>query len=278
MIHIGKINQLTVSKQLGAEVYLSDGLSGKVLLVDKHLPAHYREGDVLDVFVYVDDEGHLAATCKTPLAQLDEIAWLKVVSINYTGAFLDWGLAKDLLLPFGEQHYELTVGDYCMVKLFMDERGRILATTKINRFIEETSVYFKEGQQVSLMIADTTDLGIKAIINHSHWGMLYQNELFQTVQTGQTLTGYIKHIRDDFKIDLCLHEPGYGKVESLTEQIMAKLQVNGGVLLLGDKTPPAEIYAAFGVSKKVFKQAIGALYKDHKISLDKTSISLVSKP
>lgn len=278
MIHIGKINQLTISKQLGAEVYLSDGLSGKVLLVDKHLPPHCGVGDQLDVFIYVDVEGHLAATCKRPLAQLDDIAWLKVVSINYTGAFLDWGLAKDLLLPFGEQHYELTVGDYCMVKLFMDERGRILATTKINRFLEETSIYFKAGQKVSLMIADSTDLGIKAIINHSHWGMLYPNELFQTVQKGQTVTGYIKQVRDDFKIDLCLHEPGYGKVESLTEQIMAKLQANGGVLLLGDKTPPEQIYATFGVSKKVFKQAIGALYKDHKISLDKTTISLVAKP
>lgn len=275
MINIGKINKLNVVKQQGADVYLDDGTSGKVLLADKRLPANCGIGDTLDVFVYADADGHLAATAKMPLAQVDEIAWLKVVSVNYTGAFLDWGLPKDLLVPFGEQHHEMVVGEYYLVKLFLDEQNRIAATTKINRFIEDTSVYFKPGQKVSLLIADTTDLGIKAIINHTHWGILYQNELFQPIRKGQKLDGYIKQVREDYKIDLTLHEPGYAKVESLTEKILAQLEANNGVLLLSDKSPPDAIYAAFGVSKKVFKQAIGALYKDHKITLDKTGIRLV---
>ncbi|MGZ8190256.1 MAG: CvfB family protein [Methylococcaceae bacterium] len=275
MIHIGKINKLNIVKQQGANVYLDSGTSGKVLLADKKPPANCQIGDTLEVFVYVDSESHLAATAKIPLAQVDDIAWLKVVSINYVGAFLDWGLPKDLLVPFSEQHHEMEVGKSYLVKVFLDDKGRIAATTKIDRFIADESVDFKAGQKVSLIIADKTVLGIKAIINNSFWGMLYQNELFQTVKKGQKLDGYIKQIRDDLKIDLTLHQPGYGKVESLTDKILAKLKENNGELMLSDKSSPEAIYALFGVSKKVFKQAIGALYKDRLISLDKNGIKLV---
>ncbi|MDD2725642.1 MAG: S1-like domain-containing RNA-binding protein [Methylovulum sp.] len=274
MIHIGKTNTLKIVKQQGADVYLGDGISNKVLLANK-IPPHYQMDDSLEAFVYVDMDGHLAATTRMPLAQADEIAWLPVVSVNYTGAFLDWGLPKDLLVPFSEQHLEMEVGRSYLVRLFLDDKSRILATTKINRFLEETSEDFQVGEKVSLIIADKTDLGVKAIINHSCWGMLYQNELFQPVHQGQKLDGYIKQIREDNKIDLSLHQPGYGKVESITDTILAKLRANNGVLMLSDKSPPEEIYATFGVSKKVFKQAIGALYKDHKITLDKTAIRLV---
>lgn len=293
MINIGKINKLTVVKQQGFDVYLDNGKSGKVLLADKKLPENCQLGDTLDVFVYVDygippcippfgsadgcsnslpanlSEGHLAATAKMPLAQVGDIAWLKVVSLNYVGAFLDWGLPKDLLVPFSEQHHELEVGKSYLVKVFLDEKNRIAATTKIDKFITDESVDFEVGQKVSLIIADKSDLGVKAIINNTHWGMLYQNELFQPVRKGQKLDGYIKQIREDRKIDLSLHQPGYGKVESLTDKILAKLKASGGALMLSDKSPPEDIYAAFGVSKKVFKQAIGALYKDKLISLDK---------
>jgi len=269
MIAIGKINTLTVVKQQGADFYLDDGTSGKILLADKKLPAGCQLGDTLDVFVYVDGDGHLAATTQAAKAQVDEIAWLKVVSLNYVGAFLDWGLPKDLLLPFSEQHHEMEVGRYYLVKLFLDEQGRIAATTKIDKHLLDEAVYFKEGQKVSLIIADKTDLGVKAIVNHTHWGMLFQNELFQPVRKGQKLDGYIKHIREDLKIDLSLYEPGYGKVEALTDIILARLQAKGGALPLSDKSPAEAIYAEFGVSKKVFKQAIGALYKQQLISLDK---------
>jgi predicted RNA-binding protein (virulence factor B family) len=275
MINIGKINKLNVVKQQGADVYLGNGRSGKVLLVDKKLPENCQVGDSLDVFVYVDSDGHLAATTKTPLAQVGDIAWLKVVSLNYVGAFLDWGLPKDLLVPFSEQHHEMEVGRSYLVKVFLDDKNRIAATTKIDKLISDESVDFEVGQKVSLIIADKSDLGVKAIINSTHWGMLYQNELFQPVRKGQKLDGYIKQIREDHKIDLSLHQPGYGKVESLTDKILTKLKANNGVLMLSDKSPPEAIYATFGVSKKVFKQAIGALYKDKLISIDKSGIRLV---
>lgn len=269
MINIGKINTLNVVKQHGADFYLDSGTSVKILLADKKLPANCQIGSTLDVFVYVDSEGHLAATTQTPLAQVGDIAWLKVVSLNYIGVFLDWGLPKDLLVPFSEQHHEMQVGQYYLVKVFLDDKDRIAATTKIDKFIADESVYFTVGQKVSLIIADKTDLGVKAIVNNTHWGMLYQNELFQPVTKGQKFEGYIKQIRDDFKIDLSLHQPGYAKVESLTDKILTRLKENNGALTLSDKSPAEDIYAAFGVSKKVFKQAIGALYKQKLISLDK---------
>ena len=274
MIEIGKTNSLKIVKQQGADTYLGDGISNKVLLVDR-LPVSHQADESLDVFVYVDTEGHLAATTRIPAAQVDEIAWLPVVSVNYVGAFLDWGLPKDLLVPFGEQHLEMAVGQSYLVRLFLDDKSRVLATTKINRYLSETSADFKEGEKVSLIIADQTNLGVKAIINHTHWGMLYHNELFQAVHTGQQLDGYIKQIRDDLKIDLTLYQEAYKQVSPLTDIILAAMAENGGELMLSDKSPPEAIYAAFGVSKKVFKQAIGALYKDQKIILDKTAIKLV---
>jgi uncharacterized protein len=275
MLNIGKINKLNVVKQQGANIYLDSGTSGKVLLADKKLPENCQIGDSLEVFVYVDSEGYLAATTKKPLAQVDEIAWLKVVSLNYVGAFLDWGLPKDLLVPFSEQHHEMEVGKSYLVKAFLDDKNRIAATTKIDRFISDESVDFEIGQKVSLIIADKTELGVKAIVNNTHWGMLYQNELFQPVKKGQKLDGYIKQIRDDHKIDLSLHQPGYGKVVSLTDNILTKLNASNGVLMLSDKSPPEAIYAAFGVSKKVFKQAIGALYKKKLITINKSGIRRV---
>ena len=275
MLNIGKINKLNVVKKQGTDVYLDNGTSGKVLLADKKMSANCQVGDTLEVFVYVDSEGHLAATTKIPLAQVDDIAWLKVVSLNYVGAFLDWGLPKDLLVPFSEQHHEMEVGRSYLVKVFLDNKNRIAATTKIDRIIADESVDFEVGQKVSLIIAEKTELGFKAIVNNTHWGLLYQNELFQPVRKGQKLDGYIKKIRDDQKIDLSLHHPGYGKVLSLTDNILIKLKENDGVLMLSDKSPPEAIYAAFGVSKKVFKQAIGALYKKKLITIDKNGIKLV---
>ncbi len=275
MLNIGKINKLNVVKKQGADVYLDNGTSGKVLLADKKLSATCQVGDTLEVFVYVDSEGHLAATTKIPFAQVDDIAWLKVVSLNYVGAFLDWGLPKDLLVPFSEQHHEMEVGRSYLVKVFLDDKNRIAATTKIDRFINDESVDFEVGQKVSLIIAEKTELGFKAIVNNTHWGLLYQNELFQALRKGQKLDGYIKKIRDDQKIDLSLHHPGYGKVVSLTDNILIKLKENDGVLMLSDKSPPEAIYATFGVSKKVFKQAIGALYKKKLITLDKNGIRLI---
>ena len=276
MINIGKINTLTISKQNSSGIYLSDEASGKqVLLIDEKLKKYELEESVR-VFVFVDSDGHLAATTHIPWAQVGDIAYLKVVSVNYYGAFLDLGLKKNLLLPFSEQHHELEVGDSYFVKIRLDDKDRLVATTKLSQHVsdEMENNEFTIGQKVELLITDQTDLGIKAIVNNTHWGLLYENEIFQTLQRGQRMDGYIKTIRDDLRLDLSLHETGYGKVTSLTDRILQMLHDNGGELAVGDKSEPETIYALFGVSKKVFKQAIGALYKQKQIIIEKTTIRL----
>lgn len=276
MIQIGKVNQLKVLKQQGNQTYLGSGASNKILLADKK-PAHYAVGDKLSVFVYVDTEGHLAATTTIPLIQVDEVAFLKVVSINYYGAFFDWGLPKNLLVPFSEQHHDLDVGHSYLIKAFLDTNQRLVATTKLNKFIKDTDDenIFTQGQSVNLMITDNTELGVKALINNSHWGVLYNNEIFQSLKKGQKLTGYIKQIRQDLRIDLSLQQQGYTTISPLSDSILAKLKTNNGHLPLGDKTPADTIYATFGVSKKQFKQAIGALYKQRLILIEDYAIKLI---
>ena len=276
MINIGKINTLTISKQNSSGIYLSDEASGKQVLLIDEKPKKYELEESVRVFVFVDSEGYLAATTHIPWAQVDDIAYLKVVSVNYYGAFLDLGLKKNLLLPFSEQHHEVEVGDSYFVKIRLDDKDRLVATTKLSQYVsdEMENNEFTVGQKVDLLITDQTDLGIKAIVNNTHWGLLYENEIFQTLQRGQRIDGYIKTIRDDLRLDLSLHETGYGKVTSLTDRILQMLNDNGGELAVGDKSEPETIYALFGVSKKVFKQAIGALYKQKHIIIDKTTIRL----
>ena len=276
MINIGKINTLTISKQNSSGIYLSDEASGKQVLLIDEKPNKYELEESVRVFVFVDSDEHLAATTHIPWAQVDDIAYLKVVSVNYYGAFLDLGLKKNLLLPFSEQHHEVEVDESYFVKIRLDDKDRLVATTKLSQYVsdEMENNEFTVGQKVELLITDQTDLGIKAIVNNTHWGLLYENEIFQTLQRGQRIDGYIKTIRDDLRLDLSLHETGYGKVTSLTDRILQMLNDNGGELAVGDKSEPETIYALFGVSKKVFKQAIGALYKQKHIIIDKTTIRL----
>lgn len=275
MLEIGKINRLKIVSRVGSEIYLTGPGATNVLLTDKKPPTGCQTGDSLDVFVYVERDGHLAATTTMPKAVADEIAWLDVVSVNRTGAFLDWGLPKDLLVPRNEQHQELEVGKFYLVKLYLDSQNRILGTTKIDRYLAEEGYYFTPGQKVSLLIADRTDLGIKAIVNHSHWGMLYENEIFQPLKQGQKIDGFIKQIRPDYRIDLSLYQPGYSKVATIEAKILEQLRVNNGFLPLHDKSPPETIYAALGVSKKVYKQAIGALYKKKQVLIQADGIRLI---
>jgi predicted RNA-binding protein (virulence factor B family) len=276
MINIGKINTLTISKQNSSGIYLSDEASGKQVLLIDEKPKKYELEESVRVFVFVDSDEHLAATTHIPWAQVGDIAYLKVVSVNYYGAFLDLGLKKNLLLPFSEQHHEVEVDESYFVKIRLDDKDRLVATTKLSQHVsdEMENNEFTIGQKVELLITDQTDLGIKAIVNNTHWGLLYENEIFQTLQRGQRIDGYIKTIRDDLRLDLSLHETGYGKVTSLTDRILQMLHDNGGELAVGDKSEPETIYALFGVSKKVFKQAIGALYKQKHIIIDKTTIRL----
>ncbi len=275
MIEIGKINTLKVTKQNASGIYLSDESSKNVLLSDK-TPKNYPLGEMLTVFVFVDSQGHLAATTQLPKAEIGQFVYLKVKSLNYYGAFLEWHFQKDLLLPFSEQHYELQVGKFCLVKLFLDDKQRVTATANIDKFL--TDYAEKElvaGQEVDLLITESTELGVKAIVNNRYWGLLYHNELYQKTFRGNRIKGYIKNIRSDLRIDLSLQPLGYQKILPLTETILFRLKSDNGFLSLSDKSSPEEIYAAFSVSKKAFKQAIGALYKQNKIVIHEKSISLV---
>jgi uncharacterized protein len=278
MIEIGKFNILTITRKRDNEIYLDGGESGEIALADKEAPSDGKVGDTLNVFVYIDGKNQLTATTLTPKAQADEVAWLKVVSLSHAGAFMDWGLPKDLLVPFSEQKGRMVEGHYYLVRLFLDEDNRIAASMLLDEFLQDQAFYFKEGQTVDLIIADETELGVKAVINHQFWGVVYKNEIFQPLQKGQKLKGYIKKIRPDNKIDLALNQDKYGrKVDDTSAKVLAILEQHGGYIALTDKSPPEMIYDTFGVSKKVYKQAIGGLYRQRKILIEDDGIRLVGK-
>ncbi len=277
MINIGQFNTLSIKKDTGMQLYLDGNSHGEILLTDKQVPKQAKVGESLDVFIYTGSDGELLATQKKPYVKMEGVAWLKVISIGAAGAFLDWGIAKDLLVPYSEQDYELEENHYCLVKVYLDQQNRIAASTYLNHYISDEAHYLHEGDEVSLIIAGKTGLGFKAVVNDNFWGVLYHNEVFQPLREGQKLKGYIKKIREDNKIDLSLNKTGHTHVLSVSEQIIQRLKDNNGFLELSDKSSPEAINAAFGVSKKVFKHAIGTLYKERKITLTKTSISLIKQ-
>jgi len=275
MAEPGKINQLRVVKQAAAGMYLDGGESGEILLPNRYVPENCRINDNLDVFIYFDSEDRIIATTETPKAQVGETAWLKVVDVGDAGAFLDWGLPKDLLVPFSEQARPMKKGKSYMVYLYLDvQTGRIAASSKLEKFISSKSNELKDGQEVDLVIADQTDLGYKAVINHRVFGVLYQSEIFQELTTGQKIAGWVKKVRADGKIDLCLQKPGYEQVPDLAEQIIRTIAARGGFIPVTDKSSAEEIKELFGVSKKTFKKAIGALYKSRRITLEADGIGL----
>lgn len=276
MANIGRINDLPIVRESDLGLFLDGGQLGQILLPRSVAPDSWQPGGSVKVFVYVDSEERLVATTAAPLAVVGEFSWLQVVSVTDVGAFLDWGMPKDLLLPYSEQKFEPEVGRRVMVGVFLDEKTqRPVASTRIDDFLEDEAEGFVTGQEVELLIADSTELGYKAIVNHTHWGVLYSNELFQSLEKGQRITGYIKKVRDDKKIDLTLSQPGYKKISSISEQIMSTLKQNDGYVMITDKSPPEAIYAVFKVSKKVYKKAVGSLYKQRRIIIEKHGIRLV---
>lgn len=277
MLDIGQFNQLKVLEIGTHGAILDGGDSGRLLLTLKQCPEALAPGDDLDVFIYLDAEGDPVPTTQRPAALLGQVAWLEVVDANSLGAFVDWGLPKDLFIPFAEQQHTLCKGSHTMVWVYQDNQGRPAGSTRIDHWIKDDSRGLKEGEKVSLVIADKTELGFKAVINHTCWGLLYENEVYRSIRKGLVVDGYIKRIREDGKIDLSLDQPGFSKdkVEIVTHAILASLRENDGFLAFTDKSPPQEIYAAFGVSKKAFKQAIGALYKQRRITLESTGIRLI---
>lgn len=276
MIQIGKINKLKVLKHVDFGVYLDGGDDGEILLPLRYMPDPCEVGDEVEVFICYDSDDRLVATTETPKAMVNDFALLKVVATSSVGAFLDWGLPKDLFLPFAEQTRALRVGQEVLVYVYVDKSDRLAASMRLERNVEKTAAEYTDGQKVNLIIAGRTDLGFKAIIENRHWGILYGNEVFQPLRQGQKIEGYIKKMRPDGKIDLSLQRSGHKATrEDVGPKILESLKEKNGFLPINDKTPPEEIYRLFGVSKKQFKVALGGLYKKRLITVHEDGIRLV---
>lgn len=276
MLEIGKINELKVIKEVDFGVYLDGGEHGEILMPKRYVPVNCKVDDVISAFIYRDSEDRLIATTETPKAMVGDFALLKVKSVTTVGAFLDWGLPKDLLVPYREQRNKMEANRSYVVYICLDnETQRIVASSKIDRFLDNLPSGFVENQEVNLFIVGKTEIGFRAIINNTHSGMLYKNEVFQNIKQGDRLKGFIKKIREDEKIDLCLEKPGFEKQDVLSESILEYLRNTEGFLELTDKSAPEKIYAAFKTSKKNFKKAIGTLYKKRLIVLEEKGIRLL---
>lgn len=277
MAQIGKINHLEVLKELDFGIYLDGGDLGEILMPKRYVPEGTMLGDFIEAFIYLDSEDRLIATTEKPLAQVEEFALLEVVSVTPVGAFLNWGLPKDLFVPFREQRKPMEVGKKYLVYVYLDtDTKRIAASSKIENYLDNIPVDYDENEEVDLIIVNETDLGYNAIIDYSHLGVLYKNEVFQELNPGDRVQGFIKKIRTDGKIDLRLDKIGYEKITSFVDRIIVELQKNKGFLPLTDKSSPEEIYKTFKISKKNFKAAIGALYKKRFIALEEDGIRLLT--
>lgn len=277
MVKIGKNCTLEVVKFTEQGAYLDGGPYGEILMPNRYLTEDLKVEDDVEVFIYFDSEDRIVATTEKPFAMVDEFAYLKVVAVTSVGAFLDWGLQKDLLVPFREQTVKMELGKSYLVRVFVDVvTGRIAASAKYNRYISKEPFDQKVGDKVNLMIANRTDLGYNAIINGTHLGILYSNEIFKPVRTGDKVEGYVKKIREDGKIDLSLEVQGYAKVDPISAEILDKLKKNNGFIGLSDKSDPEQISKMLGISKKTFKKAIGALYKEKLISIEEGGIRIIS--
>jgi predicted RNA-binding protein (virulence factor B family) len=276
MVQIGNYNELRIVKRLDFGMYLDGAELGEILLPTSQIPPNAEIDDVIEVFIYRDSEDRLIATSKEALAVVNEFAVLKVISVDKVGAWLDWGLEKNLLAPFREQKQDMEAGKYYLVYVYLDsETQRIVASSKLAKFLDNVPPEYEEGQEVDLLISNKSDIGYVAIINNLHSGLLYANEVFQPLKRGQKIKGYIKKLREDEKIDLSLQKPGYEKIGSQAEKIMKLLKVHNGVLPYGDKSSPEAIYEFFQMSKKDFKKALGQLYKQKMVVLEPMKITLI---
>lgn len=256
---------------------LNGGEHGQILAPTKYLPEDAEPGEEFDVFVYLDSEDRLIATTENPRAQVGEFACLEVIGVNpRIGAFLDWGLAKDLLLPFAEQLGRAREGQKVVVAVVLDERSqRIIASQRTNRHLDKRAPMYDDGQAVRMLIAEQTPLGYRAIVNNAHVGLLYASDLSAPLRVGETVDGFVRFLRPDGKIDLSLDGSRQGRVPDLSDDILEALRNNGGKLDVGDKSSPDEIRRVFGCSKKAFKNALGALYKERRIVFEGNGVSLV---
>ncbi len=277
-IGLGKYNTLRVVKEVGFGIYLDGGEEGEILLPARYVPQGCKPGDELKVFVYLDNEERLVATTLEPLAQVGQFACLEVAWVNQYGAFLNWGLMKDLFVPFREQKARMEVGRSYVVYVYVDEESyRIVASAKVDRYLSKEKPSYSSGQEVDVLVWQKTDLGFKVIVDNCYSGLLYESEIFRPLHVGMKLKAYVKQVREDGKLDLMLQKPGQAKVEDFAAVLLEHIRMHGGRISLNDKSPADEIYALFGVSKKTFKKAVGDLYKRRLVVLSDDGIETVGQ-
>lgn len=272
---LGRMCELTILRIVSIGAYLEWADEDGILLPTRYLPVEARPGDVVRVFVYHDNEGRLIATTLQPSAQVGEIALLRCVSVNQVGAFLDWGIHKDLFVPFAEQQNKMLVGHSYLVYLYIDHiSGKIVGSARLSKHIGNSLPTYNPGDEVTIIIAERNDVGLRAIVDHQHWGILYFDTLTEDIKRGEQLTAYVVRTREDGRLDLSLRPIGYLRTDKDTARLIELLHKHGGVLAIGDKSPAEEIMRLTGLSKKSFKMAIGRLYKEQRITLSPYTIRL----
>lgn len=268
MAELGKYNTLVINRFVDFGAFLDDGEEGEILIPSKYLSGDEKEGDTIDVFYYLDSEERPVATTETPAAEADEIGVMTVGHVNDFGAFMEWGITKNLFVPFQEQQTKLIPGEKHLVYVYVDPLTyRLVGSTRLKNHIDTESDAYEVGQEVRLLVYRSTPIGIEAVINEKSLGMLYKNEVFTDLSVGDSIIGYIKNIREDGKIDLSLQTQGYEHVEDFSDILLRYIKDQGGKINIHDKSDPELIHNTFGVSKKVFKKAVGKLYKEKKITL-----------
>lgn len=276
-IQLGKYNQLEVVKEVDFGMYLDGDEDGEILLPKRYVPEGCKPGDVLNVFIYLDMDERLVATTLDPYVQVGEFACLEVAWVNQFGAFLDWGLMKDLFVPFREQKAKMQKGGRYIVHVHLDDESyRIVASAKVEHYLSKEKPTYKPGEEVHILVWQRTDLGYKVIVDNRFSGMLFHNEIFQPLEIGMQMKAFVKHVREDGKIDLVLQRSGARNVEDFAEVLLQFIKDNNGYTSVNDKTDAETIYQTFGVSKKTFKKAVGDLYKKRLIILEPDGIRLVS--
>ncbi|MFQ5518554.1 MAG: S1 RNA-binding domain-containing protein [Mariprofundus sp.] len=273
----GRMNRLKAVKKVDFGLYLDGGKQGEILLPSRYVPEKWAVGDEIEVFIYRDSEDRLIATTEKPYAMVGDFALLKAVSVTRMGAFLNWGLPKDLLVPFAEQKPRMQEEKSYVVRIYIDEESdRIVASARLDDFLyRESEGELEAGEAVTLFIANKSDLGYQVIVNNTYWGLLHHSEAARALRRGHRIKGFIKNIREDGRIDLCLHLKPSEKTDEIAQLVLRELRKNDGLLSLTDKSSPQDIQERFGISKKMYKKAIGALYKKKQISIEPNAIRLL---
>lgn len=277
MINLGKYNELQVAREVEFGIYVTDGEGIEILMPQRYVPAGTKVGDKIRCFVYQDSEARLLATTEHPYATVGECASLEVKAVSAVGAFADWGTSKELLIPHREQNREMEVGRRYIIYIYIDDlSGRIVGTAKVDRFLDNVPPRYEPNQEVDALVWKPTPLGYKVIIDQQHTGLIYSNQIFQPVHVGEHLRAWVKTVREDDKIDLSLQPMGYrNMIDSAEAQVLRALHLHGGFLPLHDKSTPEEIQEALQMSKKNFKKAVGALYKQQRITIEEKGIRLI---